>query len=88
MCGQEVSTSNPDLGPVVRRLINSQHRVKLNLGYFVLVQKYSFSRIINFLCYFYEHPIINLLTKVTLKLNLLFKLLYLKSNFCTNPGLP
>ena len=39
----------------------------------------------NFLCCFYEHPIINLLTK-KIKLNLLFKLSYPNSNFALTLG--
>ena len=39
----------------------------------------------NFLCYFQEYPIINFLTK-RIKLNLLFKLSNLNSNFALTPG--
>ena len=38
-----------------------------------------------FLCYFQEYPIINFLTK-RIKLNLLFKLSNLNSNFALTPG--
>ena len=51
-------------------------------GYFTLVSFLLFKSIFsdNFLCYLYEHPIINLLTK-RIRLNLVLKLSYLNSNF-------
>ena len=65
-----------DRSPVIRTLVSANPRLNFNPGFFFLLSK-ALSQIIFFLL-FLEYPVI--------KLNLLFKLLYLSSNFAQTLG--
>ena len=77
-----VSKAAIDQGPVVQRPISTNPGLNFNPGFFFFCFK-AFSRII--FPFFLEHPITELQTR-SIKLNLLFKLLYLNSNFALTLG--
>ena len=77
-----VSKAAIDQGPVVQRPISTNPGLNFNPGFFFFCFK-AFSRII--FPFFLEQPITELQTR-SIKLNLLFKLLYLNSNFALTLG--
>ena len=77
-CKSGVFEKSPKiLGPVVRRLISANPGLNFNLGLFFFSSK-AFSRTIFSILFRVANP--KLLTK-RIKLNMLFKLSYLNSNF-------